>query len=121
MSVQVRFATGPVATYESGVGSHVGHYGFRIYFEEATLTSQAAFDTNALLVYPSEGERLEIDRTEFSPEHPVEAELRAWLAALRGEAIIPVPGEEGLATVALAEAAYRSADSGLPVRYEVDQ
>ena len=48
----------------------------------------------------------------------MQAELRDWLAALRGEAAIPIPGEEGMATVALAEAAYRSAETGSVVAYE---
>ena len=51
-------------------------------------------------------------------EHPVQAELRGWMAALRDEAPIPIPGEEGLATVALAEAAYRSAETGQVVHYQ---
>ena len=59
-------------------------------------------------------------RDEFSSEHPVEAELRGWLAALRDGAPVPIPGREGLATVAFAEAAYRSAHAGQPVIYRAD-
>ena len=58
------------------------------------------------------GELEDIPASEFSDEPPVEAELRDWLAALRGEASIPIPGEEGMASVALVEAAYRSAEIG---------
>lgn len=116
MAVQVRFAGG-AATYEGGAGSHVGRYGFRLYFEQATLLSDEAFDRHALQVYGAGGKRIAIAEDEFSTEEPVEAELRGWLAALRGEAAVPVPGEEGLATVALAEAAYRSAESGQIVDY----
>ena len=76
------------------------------------MISDAAFDREALQVYGPGGELVDIPPPEFSAEHPVEAELRGWLAALRGEAPVPIPGKEGLASVALVEAAYRSAETG---------
>jgi predicted dehydrogenase len=118
IAVHVQFAQGGSALYEGGGGSAVGRYGFRLYMEEATLFSEAAFDPQALQVHDMEGQRLESLGAEFSTEHPVQAELRGWMAALRDEAPVPIPGEEGLATVAVAEAAYRSAESGEIVRYE---
>ena len=117
IALQIRFATGRAASYEGGVGSHVRRYGFRLYFEGATLTSDATFDRSALQVYGPGGDLVEVPASEFSAEHPVEAELRDWLAALRGEAAVPIPGEEGMASVALVEAAYRSAASGRIVAY----
>ena len=87
-------------------------YGFRLYCEGATLVSDKAFDRQALQVHTRDDGPLEVLETEFSGEHPVETELRLWLSALRDEAPIAVPGEEGMATVALAEAAYRSAETG---------
>jgi predicted dehydrogenase len=119
VALQIRFAGGGAATYEGGAGSYVGRYGFRLYFGEATLLSDAAFDRSALQIYGPGGEALDVPDLEPSPEHPVEAELRDWLAALRGETPVPIPGEEGMASVALAEAAYRSAASGEVVAYEV--
>ncbi|NLF03376.1 MAG: Gfo/Idh/MocA family oxidoreductase [Anaerolineales bacterium] len=118
IAVQIRFTDGTTATYESGAGSHAGRYGFRLFFEGATLTSEAAFDRNSLRAFGPGGKPIEIDASEFSDERPVEAELRGWLAALRGDAPMPVPGEEGMATVALAEAAYRSAATGQIVAYQ---
>ena len=82
------------------------------------MTSDAAFDRAALQVYGPGGELVDLPASEFSAEHPVQAELRDWLAALRGEAAVPIPGEEGLASVALVEAAYRSAATGEIVAYE---
>lgn len=119
LAVQIRFAGGGAATYEGGAGSHTGRYGFRLYFQEATLLSDDAFDRSALQVYGTGGQQIEVAPGEFSSEHPVEVELRGWLAALRGEAPIPIPGEEGLASVALAEAAYHAAATGQVVAYEV--
>jgi predicted dehydrogenase len=115
--VQVRFADGGSAIYEGGGGSSVSRYGFRFYFEQATLISESAFDANQLRIYDREGDELDALRDEFTSEHPVQAELRDWLAALRDEAPIVIPGEEGLATVALAQAAYSSAETGQPVEY----
>jgi predicted dehydrogenase len=117
IALQIRFASGGAATYEAGAGSCVGRYGFRFYFQEATLVSDAAFDCTALQAYGAGGERLDITEAAFSSEHPVEAELRGWLSALRGEAPVPISGEEGLASVALVEAAYRSAEAGEVVTY----
>lgn len=119
IAVQVRFGDGGAATYEGGVGSYVGRYGFRLYFDEATLLSDAAFDRSALRVYGPGGQEIETAAAEFSSEHPVEAELRAWLAALRDEAPVAIPGEEGMASVALAQTAYRAAESRQTERYEI--
>jgi predicted dehydrogenase len=117
IAVHVHFAPGGAAVYEGGGGSAVSRYGFRLYMEGATLISDAAFEPTALQVYDRGGQLIGSLDSEFTTEHPVQAELRGWLAALRDEAPIPIPGEEGLATVALAEAAYRSAESGEIVRY----
>jgi predicted dehydrogenase len=116
--VQIRFVEGGSAVYEGGGGSSVSRYGFRFYFEGATLISESAFSRDALQIYDREGNELDALCDDFTSEHPVQAELRAWLAALRDEAPIPIPGEEGLATVALAQAAYTSAETGQVVPYD---
>jgi predicted dehydrogenase len=116
--VHISFAQGGSAVYEGGGGSSVSRYGFRFYFEGATLISESAFDPQQLQAYDREGNDLEALRDEFSSEHPVQAEMRDWLAVLRDEATVPIPGEEGLATVALAQAAYRSAETGQLVSYD---
>jgi predicted dehydrogenase len=115
--VQVRFADGGSAVYEGGGGSSVSRYGFRFYFERATLMSESAFDASQLQIYDRQGNALEALREEFTSEHPVQAELQDWLAALRDDIPIAIPGEEGLATVALAQAAYTASESGQIVRY----
>ena len=111
VTVQLDFCDG-TATYEGGAGSHVGRYGFRLYAEGATLISDAAFDRTALHVYGPGGDEISIPEGMYSDERPVEAELRDWLAALRGEAEVPITGEEGMANVALVEAIYHSTETG---------
>ena len=118
IQVQVSFAGGGAASYEGGGGTSISRYGFRIYLDGATLLSDAAFDPRAMKVYDMQGQEVSTEG-EFSSDRPVQGELANWLAALRGEAEVSVPGEEGLATVALAQAAYRSAETGRPVRYEL--
>lgn len=117
IALQIRFAGGQAATYEGGGGSSISRYGFRLYFEQATLLSDTAFNPAALQIYAVTGSKIESWAAELSPEHPVELELRHWLAAIREEEPVPIPGEEGLATVALIEAAYRSAQAGRIVEY----
>jgi len=112
ISLHVRFLEEGSGAYEGGAGSSVSRYGFRLYCEGATLTSEKAFDRQQLQIHTRDEGLLTVLDTEFSAEHPVETELRLWLSALRDEAPIAVPGEEAMTTVALAEAAYRSAETG---------
>ena len=108
IAVQIHFAAGD-ASFEGGGGTHVGRYGFRFCFEGATILSDSAFEPQALQVFDPQGAKVEAVQSEFSADNPVQQELQDWLAALRGERAVPVPGDEGLANVALVEAAYRSA------------
>ncbi len=112
IGLQVRFANGGLADYEGGTGALEGHYGFRFYFEGATLVSYSAYNPQALHVHGAE-----IPPDAFSDENPIEAELRGWMAAIRDEGPVPIPGEEGMATVAFAESAYRAIKSGGPEPY----
>lgn len=109
VAVQIHFTGNKGASFEGGGGTHVSRYGFRLYFEGATILSDSAFEPQALQVFDPQGAKVEAVQSEFSADNPVQQELQDWLAALRGERAVPVPGDEGLANVALVEAAYRSA------------
>ena len=117
IALQAQFNQGGVAFYEGSSSSHIGRYGFRLHFEKATLTSDKAFDPKTLQIHRTGDSLPEMPESEFSSTHPVEAELCDWLSALRQEIPIPIPGEEGLATVALIEAAYRSAETNQIATY----
>ena len=82
------------------------------------MVSDSAFSPKALRVYEDGRQEVSIAEDEFSTEHPVATEMRLWVTALRDGTPMPIPAEEGLATVALAEAAYRSAETGVPVACE---
>jgi predicted dehydrogenase len=118
IAVQIHFAGNGAASFEGGGGTCAGQYGFRLYFEVATMLSDSAFEPQALQAFDPQGAIVEVGKGEFCAEHPVQEELRHWLAALRGERAVPIPGEEGLANVALVEAAYRSARSRQIVTYD---
>jgi predicted dehydrogenase len=118
VAVHIRFHAGD-ASFEGGGGTYVGRYGFRLYFDGATILSDSAFEPQALQVLDPQGESLQAVHDEFSVDNPVQEELRDWLAAVRGERLVPIPGEEGLANVALVEAAYRSARLHQTVSYDI--
>ena len=60
--------------------------------------------------------QLEVERDQASVrEDPVRKELRLFVEAVRSGAPSPIPGSEGRANVAVAEAAYESAARGAPV------
>jgi predicted dehydrogenase len=118
ISVQMRSAQDRTGLYECGRGAFVGRYGFRLLFEQATLLSEEAFNPQQLRVFGADGQEVSW-KDEFSAENPREVELRAWLAACRDEAPVAIPGEEGLANVALAEAARASSITKRAVEYRL--
>ena len=118
IALQIRFAQGGTGLYEGGFGSFARHYGFRLFFDRSTLTSDAALDPKALRAYDANGQPFSLE-ADFSPEDPVQAELRGWLAAMREETPVLIPGEEGMATVAVIEAARRSLREGQVALYEI--
>lgn len=110
LSVQIGFSTG-TGLFETGKGHFGGQYGFRLMFDQTTLYSPKAFDRHALVVTRANGVT-ESWEEDFSDEHPVQAELRDWLAACRGEQPVTIPGSDGLATIATAEAIRQSIATG---------
>lgn len=112
IGAHVHFSDGSAAHYEGGGGVGSSAYGFRFFFERATMVSDKAFDRNALRIVDIDGQPVDLSSHAFSQERPVECELRDWMAAIREGCAIAIPGEEGMATVALAQAIYRAAESG---------
>ena len=65
------------------------------------------------------GEKATVTRvSDLEYEPPVQAELRAFVEAISAGAPSPVPGAEGRRAVAVAIAAYRSAEEGRPVELQ---
>jgi predicted dehydrogenase len=117
-SIEISFDSGASASFEGGGGSYTNRYGFHFYFEGATLVSDVAFRPGALQAFTADGP-LDLDADTFMDVSPVQRELADWLQSLRTGEPVPVPGEEGMRTVALIEAAYRSAETGDSVPFSL--
>lgn len=108
-------------TLEGGALSHVEATwadpgGFRVTFEVSGSGGLLEFDSRqkvTLRTATTEGTRSEANLA--AGDDPYFKQLRAFLRAAKGEAPPPVTAEEGLAAVAIAEAAMQSARSGKPV------
>jgi len=112
VSLLIRFRSGGTGHYDAGTSWGRGKYCFNICFEEASLVSEAAFDSNALVALSANKEPQEIALDGFETDPAVHRQMRDWLECLAAGRPVPTPGEEGRETVRLAEAAYRSADCG---------
>lgn len=108
-------------TLESGALAHVEATwadpgGFRVTFEVAGTGGLLEFDSRqkaTLRTATAEGTRSEANLA--ASDDPYFKQLCAFLRAARGEAPPPVTAEEGMAAVAIAEAAMQSARTGQPV------
>lgn len=108
-------------TLESGTLAHVeatwaDPSGFRVTFEVAGTDGLLEFDSRqkaTLRMATAEGTRSEANLA--ASDDPYFKQLQAFLRAARREAPPPVTPEEGMAAVAIAEAAMQSARSGQPV------
>ena len=63
-----------------------------------------------------DGETQSIPVGSIEVEQPVRKELRLFVEAVLNDTPVPVTGAEGRRNVAIAEAAYESARTGLPVK-----
>ncbi|MBS3762196.1 MAG: Gfo/Idh/MocA family oxidoreductase [Planctomycetes bacterium] len=113
ISLLVRFEEGGSGHYANGTAWGRGRYDMNLCFEEANLISESAFDSSQLMALRAgckEEEKIALEG--FEEGSGVERQMDAWLRALRDGGPVPIPGEEGMKTVELAEAAYRSAETG---------
>ncbi|HEY4606041.1 MAG TPA: Gfo/Idh/MocA family oxidoreductase [Acidimicrobiia bacterium] len=109
----VEFETGALATLTTS-------------FFTPVINEIAVFGTDAAAYSSGGGARLQIQgRNDPGPEDvaleqidPVVDELTDFARAIRGEIEVEVGGEEGLAVIAVLEAAVRSAATGSPVEVE---
>lgn len=83
-----------------------------LYFFENTGAQSGQWETLQVLRGVSEGRMI---RHVVAKKEPLQAELEAFLAAVRGEAEPPVSGEDGLRALALAQAIVRSGERHHPV------
>jgi predicted dehydrogenase len=116
ISVLARFDSGASGHYDAGTAWGKGKYWFNLCFEKASLVSEGAFDPKMLVALTTDAPPQELKLEGFETENAVHRQMRDWLQCLSEGRPVPTPGEEGRETVRLAEAAYRSADTGKIVR-----
>lgn len=108
INANINFQNGAKGLYANGVASLIGWNEFKIWGTEGDLFFSSWSGPLRLLREGEEEQAIEVG----DMEPPVQREVRLFLEAVRDGSPVPIPGEEGRANVALAEAAYRSIETG---------
>ncbi len=116
MLVTVKFKSGAVGLLHASQASAIGGYGGHVDCENGSIDFPVFWGADGGLTYKTfDGEATRIAAGDIPHEPPVQHELRAFVEAIRDDTPVPVPGEEGRAAIEIAEAAYRSVETGQPV------
>ena len=114
--VSVHFASGALGLLHASQVSAIGDLSGIVEGEAGTIAYRDGFSGEGRISEARHGEKATITRVgDLNYEPPVQAELRAFIEAAASGAPPPVPGAEGRRAVAVALAAYRSAEEGRPV------
>ena len=109
--VLMDFQSGGKGCLLGGHSAVLGCYDGKIYATGGTLYFDS---TNGELLYMAKGQ--EARRLPYSEvpgyENGVRREVREWVEACLGDTAPPIPGEEGMANVEIAQAAHLSAQEG---------
>ena len=111
-SVHVRFADGSAGTYLTGIGFSKSDYGLCLRYERATIHCADLGTPGPITVEPADGPATEHAITRPGSSTILESQMAAWIESVRRREQPPVAPADARRAVALAEAAYRSADSG---------
>lgn len=114
--LSLHFPTDAAAVLHSSNASSMSRIEGVIEGAKGTLHYEGGFGEGAIRLRDFEGAGHEVAIRDLQYEDPVQHELRLFIDALLTGGESPVPGGEGRLNVAIAEAAYRSIESGEPVR-----
>ncbi len=108
IDAQVSFRNGGIGTLTSTSCDHLGRYLGEIFLENGTFYYDSL--PGKLWIGKKGEERREMAYADIHPEWEdgVSYEMREFVEACLGEHPIPIPGEDGLRVVEVAEACYRS-------------
>lgn len=113
--VTLEFVSGALGWLHSSQASELGGYGARVDGREGSILIPSFWGSEAGLRYKRQGAEAQwIPASSLTVEPPVQAELRAFVEAVRRGSEPPVTGWDGRMAVAIAEAAYRSIETGRP-------
>lgn len=114
--VSIHFASGALGLLHASQVSAIGDLSGIVEGEAGSIAYRGGFGGDSQILEARHGEKSAVTRVgDLQYEPPVQAELRAFLEAIAAGAPSPVPGAEGRRAVAIALAAYRSANEGRPV------
>jgi predicted dehydrogenase len=114
--VSIHFEGGGLGLLHSSQISAFGDLSGRVEGESGTIAYQGGFGSESRIMEAAHNGTPTVTRVaDLQYEPPVQAELRAFVEAVSNGTPPPVPGIEGRRAVAVAVAAYRSAEEGRPV------
>lgn len=115
--VTLTFASGAVGFLHSSQATLFGGYGGRLDATEGSAEFPSFWGEGAGVRYRHKDaeETTFLPASEMQVENPVQHELRVWVEAILNDTTPPVTGYDGRAAVEIAEAAYRSMETGQPV------
>lgn len=112
--VNLQFASGAVGQLSAGLADRLGLYSGEIVGTEGSVHFNAR--RGEIITKLGNGEPTTMAFTDLDLEHPVKREVREFLEAVRDDAPVTIPGEEGLRVIRVASAAVASAANGVIVR-----
>lgn len=113
--VTIRFADGGIGQLHSSNFSAVADLSGRVQGTGGSAVYDGGFGGGTLRIAGHSGEEISVPIGEIEKENPIRHELRLFVEAIRSGGESPIPAEEGRRNVAIAEAAYESAETGRPV------
>lgn len=112
--VVVKFQNGGIGTLQSSIADSLGEYRNSIFCSEGTLAN-GGFG-GQIRYSRFEGEAVTIEIGEIEKPEPYLDELTSFISSIVSGSEMVFDGRDGRAAVELAVAAYRSAETGTPVK-----
>jgi myo-inositol 2-dehydrogenase/D-chiro-inositol 1-dehydrogenase len=114
--VSIHFESGGLGLLHASQVSALSDLSGKVEGEEGAIFYRDGFSRDGVITEARHGQPAVTTRVgDLSYEPPVQAELRAFVEAIRAGAPPPVTGAEGRRAVAVAVAAHRSAEEGRPI------
>jgi len=114
--VTLKFKNGAVGMLHASQATAIGSYGGHVDCENGSIDFPAIWGADGGLTYGTfDGPKMRLAADDIKVEVPVQHELRVFVEAIRDDTPVEIPGEVGRAAVEIAEAAYKSVETGLPV------
>ena len=116
ISANITFANGGLGSVTSSQCDYLGKNNAELYLDKGTVYYDSL--SQKVYIHKDGGERLELPYGEIHPEweNGLYREIREFVETCLGEHPATIPGEDGMAAVEIAEAAYLSAREGRTVQ-----